>query len=240
VIGSGNFIPGFEENLIGGKVGDDMAFDITFPKDYHSPDFQGRKVHFTAKIEKIEKPHTPAFDEDFIEQLRGKRTDLAGLKDILRDEIKVRKESEVRNKDEDVLMKQILEITKFDVGPALISSEIEQIYREHGANLEQQGLSLAQYLEHIKQSPEVYKETVIKPEAERRLKAELILRRIKEMRGTEASDEEIKAEVEKVIAQYGSPEVVERLKAKLVPGDGYYEDIKSRVTYRKVVNEFFE
>ena len=76
VIGSASFIPGFEEHLIGAKVGEEVAFDITFPKDYHSDDFKGRKVHFIANIEKIEKPHTPEFDEDFIEKLRGKRTNI--------------------------------------------------------------------------------------------------------------------------------------------------------------------
>lgn len=240
IIGSGSFIPGFEEELIGAKVGDEVGFPITFPADYHSPEFKGRKVYFTAKIEKIEKPHTPEFNEEFIEKLRGKKTDLAGFREILREEIKNRKEYEVRNKDEDTLMKQILEISKIEVGPSMLNSEIEQIYREHGANLEQQGLSLAQYLEHIKQSPETYKDTVVKPEAERRLKAELLLRKIRELRGTEATADEIKSEVEKVIAQYGSPEVVARLREKLVPGDTYYEEIKSRVIYRKVVDAFFE
>ncbi len=84
IIGSGSFIPGFEEKLIGGKNEEEVAFDITFPKDYHSEEFKGRKVHFTAKIEKIEKPHTPEFTEEFIEKLRGKKTDLAGLKEIIK------------------------------------------------------------------------------------------------------------------------------------------------------------
>jgi trigger factor len=239
VIGSGNFIPGFEEALIGARAGDEVGFDITFPADYHSDEFKSRKVHFIANMEKIEKPHTPAFDEEFIEKLRGVKIDLAGFREIIRGEITARKEQETRNKDEDILMKEILSIATFDVGPALISGEVDQIYREHGANLEQQGLDIKMYLEHLKKSETEYKDEVVKPEAERRLKAELILRRIREIRGTEATDEEVRAEVEKVIAQYGSPEVVERLRAKLVSGDTYYEDIKNRVTYRKIVDSFW-
>ncbi len=239
VIGSGSFIPGFEEELIGAKVGDERGFDITFPKDYHSDEFQGRKVYFVANIEKVEKPHAPEFTPDFIEKLRGVQTDMAGFREILRKEIVARKEQETRNKDEDVLMKSILEIAKFDVGPSLLDSEVEQIYREHGANLEQQGLSLKMYLEHLKKSEEAYKDEVVKPEAERRLKAELLLRKIREMQGVEATEDEVKEEVEKVIAQYGTPDVVARLREKLVPGDAYYEEIKSRVTYRKVVDGFW-
>lgn len=96
------------------------------------------------------------------------------------------------------------------------------------------------YLDHLKKSEDMYKDEVVKPEALRRLKAELLLREIRQARGTEASEEEIKTEVEKVIGQYSSEDVVKRLREKLVPGDAYYEEIASRVTYRKVVDMFFE
>jgi trigger factor len=240
VIGSASFIPGFEEHLIGAKVGDEVAFDITFPKDYHSDDFKGRKVHFIANIEKIEKPHTPEFDEDFIEKLRGKRTNIEWLKEILKQEITTKKENEARAKDEDDLMKKMLEVASFEVGPELVKNEVEQVYREHAGSLEQQGYNMKMYLDHVKKSEEMYKDEIVKPEAERRLKAELLLRKIREMKWTEPTEQEVKEEVEKVIAQYGSAEVVERLRAKLIPGDTYYEDIKNRLAYRKVVDEFFE
>ncbi len=240
VIGSGSFIPGFESKLEWAKVDDEVDFDITFPKDYHSDDFKGRKVYFTAKIEKIEKPHTPEFDEDFIEKLRGVKTDMAGLRKILEGEIRTRKESESRNKDEDILMKEILAISVFEVGPTLLQNEVDQVYREHMSNLEQQWHSMKQYLDHVKKSEDGYKDEIVKLEAERRLRAELLLRKIREMKKTEATEDEVKEEVEKVIAQYGSSEVVTRLRAKLIPGDSYYEEIQARVTYRKVVDEFFE
>lgn len=239
VIGSGSFIPGFEEELVGAKVGDEVAFDITFPAEYHSDEFKSRKVHFTAIIEKVEKPHTPEFTAEFIKDLRGIETDMAGFREILRTEITTKKEAETRNKDEDTLMKEILAIATFEVGPTLLSNEIDQIFREHASNLEQQGLDIKGYLEHIKKSETEYKETIVKIEAERRIKAELLLQKIKLIKGTDATEAEVTIEVDKVIAQYGSPEVVERLKAKLVPGDTYYEDIKNRVIYRKVVDMFW-
>jgi trigger factor len=239
VIGSGSFIPGFEEELVGAKVGDEVAFDITFPAEYHSDEFKSRKVHFTAIVEKVEKPHTPELTPEFIKDLRGVETDIAGLRDILRTEITAKKESETRNKDEDTLMKEILATSTFEVGPTLLSNEIDQIFREHASNLEQQGLDIKGYLDHVKKSETEYKETIVRPEAERRIKAELLLQKIKVIKGTEATEAEVTIEVDKVIAQYGSPEVVERLKAKLVPGDTYYEDIKNRVVYRKVVDMFW-
>jgi len=136
-------------------------------------------------------------------------------------------------------MKSILEISEIEVGPALVQNEVDQIFREHASNLEQQGLNIKMYLEHLKKSEEGYKDEVVKPEAERRLKAELILRKIREIQGIEATEAEVNAEIEKVIAAYQSEDVVKRLREKLVPGDAYYEDIKMRVTYRKVVDGFW-
>ncbi|RAL56385.1 trigger factor [Candidatus Gracilibacteria bacterium GN02-873] len=240
VIGSGNFIPGFEEKLIGAKAGDEVAFDITFPADYHSEEFKGRKVHFVVNVEKVEKPHTPEFTEDFIEKLRGVKTDLEGFKEIIKKEISARKETENRRKDEDTLMKKMLEAATIEVGPALVANEVNQVFAEHSENLAQQGLNMKQYLEHIKMDEEAYKETVVKPEAERRLNAELLLRKIREIRKVEATEAEIKEELEKIIAQYQNAEVVARLREKLVPGDMYYEDIKNRLAYRKTVDMFWE
>lgn len=240
VIGSGNFIPGFEEKLIGAKAGDEVAFDITFPADYHSEEFKGRKVHFVVNVEKVEKPHAPEFTEDFIEKLRGVKTDLEGFKEIIKKEISARKETENRRKDEDTLMKKMLEAATIEVGPALVANEVNQVFAEHSENLAQQGLNMKQYLEHIKMDEEAYKETVVKPEAERRLRAELLLRKIREIRKVEATEAEIKEELEKIIAQYQNAEVVARLREKLVPGDMYYEDIKNRLAYRKTVDMFWE
>ena len=134
----------------------------------------------------------------------------------------------------------MIEAAEFEVGPSLLSAEIDQVYSEQAENLMGQGYEMKQYLDHLKKSSEDYKEEIIKPEALRRVKAELLLRKIRELKAIEPTDTEIKDEVEKVISQYGSSEVIERLRAKLVPGDNYYEDIKNRLAYRKVVDTFFE
>jgi FKBP-type peptidyl-prolyl cis-trans isomerase (trigger factor) len=164
---------------------------------------------------------------------------MVGFRDILHTEITNKKEAETRQVDENTLMEQMLAVATFEVGPTLLSQEIDQIFREHASNLEQQGLDIKGYLEHVRKSETEYKETVVAPEALRRVKAELLLRKIKEIKSTDATDDEVKTEVDKVITQYSSPEVSERLKAKLVPGDVYYEDIKNRVIYRKVVDGFW-
>ena len=133
-----------------------------------------------------------------------------------------------------------MEITELEVGPALVESEISRVFEEQKENIEAQGYTMKDYLAHAKKDEASYKEEVVHPEAVRRAKAELILKKVRELMHVECSEEEVKEEVEKVIAQYSSEKVVERLREKLVPGDGYYEDIKNRVTYRKVVDQFFE
>jgi FKBP-type peptidyl-prolyl cis-trans isomerase (trigger factor) len=106
--------------------------------------------------------------------------------------------------------------------------------------MEQQGYKIKDYLQHTRQTEEEYREKTISPQAMRRVQAEVLLSAIRTAQDISATDVEVSAEVEKVIAQYGSPEVVERLRAKLVPGDTYYAEIADRVAYRKVVDMFWE
>jgi FKBP-type peptidyl-prolyl cis-trans isomerase (trigger factor) len=96
------------------------------------------------------------------------------------------------------------------------------------------------YLEHIKKDKESYKNEIIKPEAERRLKAELILEKLKNIIEVEVADAEINSEIDKILAQYQNLDVLKKLKEKLIPGDAYYEDIKNRIKYKKIVDTFFE
>lgn len=240
VIGSGQFIPGFEDKLVGHKVGDVVEFEITFPADYHADAFKNRKVFFVTTVFKLEKPHTPKFDEDFVERLRGVRTDVAGLKEILKKEILAEREREARMKDEAALLEQLLEISELDLGPNLVARETENVWHEQKHNLESQGFAPKDYLSHIGKDEASYKAEVVEPEARRRLSAELILKKIREIKGIEASEDEVKLEVNTIIASYSSEQVKERLKTKLVPGDTYYEDIKNRLAYRKVVDLFLK
>lgn len=240
VVGSGQFIPGFEDNLVGRKVGEVVEFEITFPKDYHADAFRGRKVFFVTTVFKLEKPHKPEWTEEFIERLRGVKTDVAGLKEILRKEILAEREREARMKDEGKLLESLLSITELELGTGLIEREIETIWREQKGNMEAQGFTAKDYLSHVGKDEESYKKEVVAPEARRRLSAELILKKIREIKGVEATDEEIVIEINSIISSYSSEQVRDRLKAKLIPGDTYYEDIKNRLAYRKVVDLFLK
>lgn len=240
VIGSGQFIPGFEDQLIGHKVGEVVEFEITFPKDYHADAFKKRKVFFVTTIFKLEKPHKPEWTPEFIERLRGVSTDVPGLKDLLQKEILAEREREARQKDEAVLLEKLLEISQLEFGPGLVIREIEAIWQEQKNHLESQNFSMKDYLSHAGKDEDTYKKEVIEPEARRRLSAELILKKVRQIRKIEATDDEIQIEINSIIASYTNEQVRERLKAKLVPGDAYYEDITNRLAYRKVVDLFLK
>ncbi|MDQ1343431.1 MAG: Trigger factor [Patescibacteria group bacterium] len=240
VIGSGQFIPGFEDQLIGRKVGEVAEFEITFPKDYHAEAFKGRKVFFVTTVFKLEKPHKPEWTEEFIERLRGVKTDVPGFKEVLRKEILAEREREARMKDEAALLEKLQEITELELGSGIVERETDMVWREQKGNLEAQGYTVKDYLSHLGKDEVSYKKETLEPEARRRLSAELILKKIREIKGIEATEDEIKIEVNTIISAYSSEQVKERLKTKLVPGDTHYEDIKNRLAYRKVVDLFLK
>lgn len=196
-------------------------------------------MFFVTTIFQVEKPHTPEWTPDFIERLRGVKTDMAGFKEILEKEILGEKERRAREADEKILLEALEKSATLEMGKAILEKEIESIFNEQKTHMESQGFSMKLYLEHIKTGEEVYREEVIKPEAERRVRAELILKALKDEMKIEASDTEIQMEINGIITQYQNEEVIERLKKKLTPGDSYYEDIKTRLAYRKVVDSFF-
>lgn len=239
ILGSNSFIPWFEEKLIGAKEAETVEFDITFPSDYHSEKFRSQNIYFIVKIEKIEQAHTPEWSESFIEWLRGKKTDLAGFRQILHDEIREKKEMNARMQDEQKLLEELLKVVNVEVGPTLIEQETDQVLREQKWRMEEQGLTLKDYLHHVNMSEESYKLEVLKPEAERRLKWELILKKLHTILGIDVTNEEVQREVDTLIAKYSKPEVIARLHEKLVEWDPTYEELKSRLIYRKVIDSFF-
>lgn len=240
VIGSGSFIPGFEENVIGHKVGEEFGFDIIFPETYHAEDYKGRKVYFEVKIEKLEKPHTPEFSEDFIEKLRGVKTDMQGLRDILKQEIIRRKESQNRYELEVEIVDAIKKTGMIHIGPKALEAMIEDTYRQEDARVSEQGYSLKDYLSHTGQSQEDFKKETITPIAQTRLETQAVLRALESIIEAPVSDAEIKEEIDMVIAEYQNATVQTRLREKLVPGDKIYEDLVSRIRSRKTLDTFIK
>lgn len=240
IIGSDILVAGFEDGLIGHKKGDEFKLDIKFPADYHNADFADLETVFEVKIEKVEKAHAPEFTPEFIEQLRGQKLDLEGFKALLKEEILETKEANARLEEELKLIEELLKHTKVEIWEKLLAQQIELVFNEIKQNMAQSWIKMADYLESLKLDETTYKENHVKKEALRKAQGELILAKLSEIEKVELSDEEVKSEIEKIISRFGNPDVVKRLNELYVPGNRYYEELKQRMTYRKIVDKFFK
>lgn len=240
VLGSNLLVPGFEEQIVGAKKWDILEFPVNFPDDYHNTDFASKKTTFKVTIKKIEKAVKPEFTEEFIEQLRGKKLDLAWFKDLIKEEIKETKEANVKLDEESKLIDELLKITKLEVGNSLLKNQINKVFAEIKENLTKDGLKMADYLESLKMDEETYKDVNVKPVALKRLQGELILHKLYEDEKISISEEETNKEIETILAKFGSPDVLARLRELYVPGSKYYEELRQRMGYRKLIDSFFK
>jgi trigger factor len=240
VIGSKMLVPGFEEGLIGKSEGEELSLDITFPADYHSPDFAGKKTLFRVSIKKVEKSVIPEFTPEFIKNLRGKDLDLEGFRVLIQEEIKETKEMNVRLDEEHKLIDELDKVTKMEIGTHLLENQIKNVFAEIKENLGKDNMRMQDYLESLRMTEEDYKEKTVKPIAEKRLKGELILHKLRELEKVEVSEEEIKQEIAQVMKRFESEEVRKRLEELYVPGTKYYEELNQRIGYRKLIDSFFE
>jgi trigger factor len=128
VLGSNILVPGFEEQIVGAKLGDNLELDVVFPDDYHNEDFKGKVTIFKVTINKFEKAVKPEFTEEFIEQLRGRKLDLDGFKALIKEEIADTKNANQRIEDEQKLIEKLLKITTLELGDKMIEQKIEQVY----------------------------------------------------------------------------------------------------------------
>ena len=240
VLGSNVLVPGFEEGIVWAQDWDDLELPVNFPKDYHNADFASKKTTFKVKVKKIEKAVKPEFTPEFIEQLRGKKLDLAWFKSLIKEEILDTKESNARLEEENKLIDELLKITKLELWDGILKNQIEKVYNEIKENMAGQQVQIKQYLESLKMTEEEYKEKNVKPTAIKRLQWELILHKLAELEKFEVTEAELKKEIEWILAKFGSEDVLERLKELYVPGNKYYEELKTRISYRKLIDSFFE
>ena len=240
VLGSKLLVPGFEDGLVGKKTWEEVELKIEFPKDYHNEDFKGKKTKFKVNISKIETSIKPEFTPEFIKDLRGKELDLDGFKALVKSELLETKEMNARMEDENKLIEELLKVTKLDFGDNILKNQIWKVFDEIKENIAQSGAKVHDYISSLGLDEAWYIEQYVKPVAVKRLQAELILHKLWELENVEVSDEEAKTEIEKILARFGSSDVVERLKELYVPWTKYYNELIQRVSYRKLIDTFFE
>lgn len=240
VLGSNMLVPGFEEDMVGMKAGDERELDVTFPKDYHNADFAGKKTKFKVTAKKIEHAHKPEFTEEFIEQLRGQKLDLAGFKKLVKSELLETKETNDAMEREMKLIEELLKHTTLEIGDKMLAQQIEHVFAEIKENIAKDGVKVADYIASLGLSEEEYKEKHVKEAAIKRLQGELILNELMSKEKIEVSEAEMKKEIEKMMARFESEDVLKRLEELYVPGNKYYEELKRRVAFKRLIDSFFE
>lgn len=207
-IGSGSFIPGFEDQVIGMTVDKEQDIVVTFPEDYGAADLAGKEATFKVTVHEIKEKHLPEIDDELAKDVNidGVET-LDQLKDHIKANIKTRKESENENKFMDDLYKAIVASSKVEDSDALLEQEQELMLQEIEQNLQRQGLNFEVYQQFTGKSKDDIKED-IKPQAEERVKLNAILAAIIEEEKLAVSDEELETEL-KTIAEYYQKELDE-------------------------------
>ena len=207
-IGSGSFIPGFEDQVIGMTVDKEQDIVVTFPEDYGAADLAGKEATFKVTVHEIKEKHLPEIDDELAKDVNidGVET-LDQLKDHIKANIKTRKESENENKFMDDLYKAIVASSKVEDSDALLEQEQGLILQEIEQNLQRQGLNFEVYQQFTGKSKDDIKED-IKPQAEERVKLNAILAAIIEEEKLAVSDEELETEL-KTIAEYYQKELDE-------------------------------
>jgi len=197
IIGEGMMVPGFEDNIIGMKTGDEKDFDLTFPADYHKKSFQNKKVKFHVKVNKIEEPELPEVNEEFIEKITGKKTPVDNFKKNVKAELEAHKTTEEKKNDEQELLEKFLKVIKTEFSDILVDEEVEYMLHDMKHDMEQKSLSFDQYLQYTKKTEKDIRDDLAK-EAIKRLTLRFGLNEIMQQEKIEASKDEIERRIKAI------------------------------------------
>jgi len=210
VLGSGTFIPGFEDNVIGMKIGDSKSFEVTFPKDYGSKALQNAKVTFTVTLNKVSEVVPSKLDDKFASTV-GPFENLEQLKEDIRKQLELDIASKLERDFESDIVKELSDKMKVAIPESLITEQVEMVLSEVKQNIVQKGMTFDEFIASSGISEADYIKKEVAPEAERRVKAGLMLSEIADVEGIDVTPEELEVRMQQLIAQYRDPGMQEEL-----------------------------
>ena len=200
-IGSGAFIPGFEDQLVGMKIDEEKEINVKFPEEYFSKDLAGKDAKFRVKLHEIKRKELPALDDEFAKDVSEFDT-LKELKESIKEKLEKSNEQKAKYDTEEAAIKAVCEKAKVDIPSGMVEMEVEHMLQDITQRLSYQGLKIEQYLKMIgKTEEEVKKE--YEPQAIEAIKSRLTLEAIRKEEKIEASEEEIQAKLEEMAKNYG-------------------------------------
>lgn len=200
VIGSGSFIPGFEDQIIGHNVDDEFAIDVTFPEEYHAEELKGAKTTFNVKIHAIKAEKLPELDDEFAKDVSEFDT-LDELKADIKAKQTERAQKEAKNNFENECVRVVSDNAEVEVPDCMVDTEVDNMVQQQSTSMSQQGIELDMYLKYVGQTMEDFREN-LRPMAKVRVKGNLVLEAISKEIKAEATEEEYKAELELIAKSY--------------------------------------
>lgn len=201
-IGSGQFIPGFEDQLIGMKIGEEREINVTFPKEYHAENLAGKPAMFKVKLISIKSKILPELDDEFAKDVSEFET-LADYRKDVEKKVKKQKEESAKNQKEIAVIDKLVENTEVVIPESMIDDEVESMSNQFASNLAYQGLDLKTYCMYMNTTEEEFKKN-LRPEAEKNVKLKLALDAIEKLEDIKVEAKEIDEKIDELKKQYGS------------------------------------
>lgn len=229
VLGSNKFIPGFEDNVVGMKPGDEKTFPITFPKDYGVKALANKKVKFTIKVNKVQEMTEPKLDDTFAAKVGPFKT-LKDLKDDIKKQLSAEKQNQVNNDYANSLVEKIADKSTVILPDSMLEHQVGHNLEELKRNLTYRGQTIQEFYEAENTTEEKYTDDVLKPQAEKQIKGSLILSEIAQAEGIVVTPEELEIRIQILKGQYKDPQ----MQAELDKPESR-QDIATRILTEKVL-----
>ena len=200
ILGSGSFIPGFEEQLVGKSVGDECEVNVTFPEDYHAKELAGKPVVFKVKINGIREKEVPALDEDFVKEASETADTVDEYKAEIRANLEKAADNRAETNFENEVIETICENAKVDIPDAMIEDQIDNMLRDMEMRMAYQGIKLDDYFKYTGQTREQVRD-MYREQASERVKTQLVLEAVKKAEDITATEEETDAEIARYAEQ---------------------------------------
>ena len=228
-LGSGTFIPGFEDQIVGANTGDHVEVKVTFPEEYQAKELAGKEAVFQCDVKKIETKEVPELDDEFAKDVSEFDT-LAEYKEDVKKNLTEKKEKEARTAKENAAVDKAIENAQMDIPELMTKTECRQMMDDFSRRMQQQGLSMEQYFQFTGQSMDKMMEDM-KPQALKRIQTRLVLEKVAEAENIQPSEEEITEEIQKMADAYK----MEADKIREAIGESGLEQMKKDMAVQKAV-----
>ncbi|WP_127586210.1 trigger factor [Paenibacillus koleovorans] len=230
-LGSGSFIPGFEEQLVGLAAGEEKDVTVTFPENYNSEELKGKEAVFKIKLHDIKRKQLPVLDDEFAKDVSEFDT-LDEFKEDIAKRLQDRKVKSNQQELESTVVEKAAEAAEVEIPQSMVDSEVEQMYKDFANRLQMQGMNLEMYFQFSGQDEQTLK-AQMKSDAEKRVRNNLVLEAIGKAESIEATDEELNEELERLASQYSRS--VDEIRS-IFAANGTLDSLKGELTVKKTVD----